>query len=216
MFPETGRGIAANVAVLPQSTIIEIPLKLCIRKANGVGTPLEPIVTPLTEYIGTVFMLMYETIRGSDSFYQPFLAYLPQETDVVDDWSDEELAEFQDSSIIRFVKEKVESLRGEFANIESLVKQHPQPRLNSSTLTFELFRWAWNMVGSRSFGFFEHGTTEGLGTFRPTLVPIADFLNHEEGAGGRWLDEADKVSILSGSETYFRGQQIYISYGART
>jgi hypothetical protein len=161
---------------------------------------------------GAVVVLLNEKLLNETSFYKPFVDYLQIEYDMVEEWSDAELNEFQDLKLVHEARSRINILRRDYGEAMQLIKRYGQKMPYLHGITQKLFNWAWHTVGTRSFGFFDKPEDS-----RPTLVPVADLINYNEKSAGAWRDGDGRVVVNSGFQDSFRqGDEIFISYGSET
>jgi len=155
---------------------------------------------------------MYEKLRGNDSFHAPFINYLPKFYDTVEMYSDAELDEFQSAPVKAAAKDRKTRMETELKQQLEWFQVHGRTKApffheRISNITFELYHWAWQTVGTRSFGFFDIP-----GRHKATMVPIADLFNHHEEAGGTWTDTSGRVEVFA-TQPWAAGQELKIGYG---
>ncbi|OMJ72639.1 hypothetical protein SteCoe_28864 [Stentor coeruleus] len=112
------------------------------------------------------FYITYEFIKEEKSFYYPYFMAVG-ESEMLMDWSEEELNELQDKFLIFESKKQEKMALYYYESLSRIFSQYtdffPQCTLLGP------FLWAYKLVTTRSFS---HG--EGL------VIPLADNLNHED------------------------------------
>jgi hypothetical protein len=130
----------------------------------------------------------------------------------VDTWPRLDLAEFQDETLTDECSRRVNSVRHDYAFLlEEIAAAGPSgaPLLHGK-VTFDLFHWALQTYATRSFGFFDIP-----GRTKPTIVPIADLLNHRVNCYGYWNDQNGRVAVHG--DLYFpKGSEVCIAYGPKS
>lgn len=142
------------------------------------------------EYFQLAFFLITELMKGKDSFYEPFISYLPEDIQTLYTYPDATkisstsertlLDEIQnlDDDIFDKIRQDREHLAECKSRFVSFITQH-LPALESQTgLDYSkaesLFDWAWMNVGTRCFG--THHFPSSI-----AMVPLIDLLNHHTG-----------------------------------
>ncbi|CAN6471136.1 unnamed protein product [Victoria cruziana] len=93
-------------------------------------------------------------------------------------------------------------IKKEFLSLISALKDFPEV---TGSLKLEKFVHAYGIVGSRAWD----ATKQGL-----SLIPFADFLNHDGCSEACLLSDDDKeVSEVIAEQNYAPGEEVLISYG---
>ena len=197
----SGRGLIARRSINDGDCLLDIPLSLCLTKAQArriLGYNVVP--TSTSEYIAIALLIMHETFMSkNESFWWPYLNILPTTEEVGPSftWTDEELALLEGSPALVATRSLQEKLRAEYIaltdhggifanNIEMfpgvdwspLSSPYSIQRGNiSNTCTgpfsFRNFLWAFTILFSRAI------RLDGLsGGDMIALVPYADLINH--------------------------------------
>ena len=119
------------------------------------------------DFLILVLFILYERNKGTQSFWHPYL-------DVVDPglpacyWDEAYLGKIDCPELrmnLESIKEKIES---DWSQLQKVILLYPDVFGNVSR---ELFVWAFQFVGSRSFGW---------GLPSTSLIPLADAFNHRD------------------------------------
>ena len=159
--------------------------------------------------------LMSERLRGSASFYAPYLEILPQEPDtpiVGTTWTHEALEACQDPQLVKRVGQRLGLMQSIFHQLRHICQETQVwttlPWLSQpDDFTFELFSWAWAIIQSRSFGRRLPYTA---------LVPFADCLNHGNVNMTYDYDHTRGVFTMTCGQALGKGAQVLNSYGRKS
>jgi hypothetical protein len=96
-------------------------------------------------------LLMYERLRGADSFWAPYINILPTTYDHTLTYTESELTQLQDP-FLHYITEGLNAeIKRDQEKILGNLRSYAIP--NFDNYTTDLFRWAWYTVGSRCFQF---------------------------------------------------------------
>jgi len=152
--------------------------------------------------------IMFEMVKGQESFYFPYLQILP-EPGSVSQWTDEQLQELENDELVFKAKNKITSLRNIYSrSIVKLCNDHPD-QLPLESYTYDRFLFAWYSVQARAFGKRLKWTA---------MVPFADCLNHSN-LQTKYDYDVDGNGFFrlfpSGANAYPCGTEVFNSYGRR-
>ncbi len=207
------RGAKAIETINTGEVMMEIPIKLMMSPVHAfadpvVGTCLKSSQDLLRGDVLLTVYIMYEILKGSDSFYEPFIAILPEPGSIVQ-WTEEELRALQDDSIAYRAHNRRKMLRTTYQkSIVALCERFPDV-FNVEQYTHDLFLFAWFCIQARAFGRRLPWTA---------LVPFADCLNHANVAT-KYDYNIDNNGIFrmmpTGTNSYQQGSEVFNSYGRR-
>lgn len=210
------RGTVAIDDIESGEVMLEIPLKLMIcpqncRASKRIGHVFAE--TSLFQYgeVGSDLIsvfLMHEKILGVESFWYPYIKMLPDPATICK-WSDAQLKELQDDSLVRTARTKRNRSRLRYLRLFNRLRNRFPEDFPEDTYTEDLFRWASLTVAARAFG-------RRLDYM--ALVPFADNLNHSNVQTKYDFDfEENGVFRLfpTGSNRYRKGHEVFNSYGRR-
>ena len=220
-FQDQGRGIIASKDVQAGQTVLSIPMKIMFSadriKASRDSVDKE-IVKLFTDDDDIVLAsLLYESFRGSESFFAPYLQLLPAYVPSLLYFSAEALVELQDPD---FEKEGIDMQASARASYFKFMTQVTTkwPKEAVDGLTFEQYLWGLSIVNSRGLRF------KG----KVHLVPFSDMFNyapHSEprrATNGEFfllhhkLDSNSKELIISSDRDQVAGGQLHEDYGDNT
>ena len=207
------RGAVATGNIATNEVMMEIPIKLMMSPLHAFKDPVVGALLHASKDIlrGDVLLtvyIMYEYLKGEESFYAPFLAILPEPGSIVQ-WSDSELAELQDTNITYRTKNRRKMLQVTYQrNVLGLSRRHPE-QFPEEDYTYDLFLFAWFCVQARAFGRRLPWTA---------LVPFADCLNHAN-VQTKYDYNIGNNGVFrmypTGSNAYPQGMEVFNSYGKR-
>jgi histone-lysine N-methyltransferase SETD3 len=157
----------------------------------------------------TLVWLIFET-SNENSPWKPYIDILPDAFPTHPlSWTPEELAEAAGTGLDTTTNAIRELLQKSFANLDEKLVQP-----NKSAFpgwSFERYLWAYQVVNSRSWA-----VTDADGTRDNVLVPLADMLNHQPGAGIGSLSEDKTYFVINATTSYTTGAQVFDNYGPKT
>ncbi|PON75365.1 Rubisco LSMT methyltransferase [Parasponia andersonii] len=198
-----GRALFASKTIRAGDCILRVPYHVQLAPDN---LPLE-IRALLTNEIGHVaklaIVVILEMKLGEDSDWAPYISRLPQLKEMHSTifWSENELKMIRQSSLYQETINKQSLIEKEFFSIRQAVERFPEI---SERITYKDFMHAYALVSSRAWG-----TTRG-----ESLIPFADFLNHDGNSRAVVLNDDDKLlSEVIADRDYIPGDQVLIRYG---
>ena len=118
--------------------------------------------------------VLFEAKKGEASEFYPYLRSLPGEPGTICDWSSEELEELWDHELVDKAEARNKFLEETYERIFFSERNNSNDVLSDRDwFDRKRFRYAWQIVQSRAFG---------RRLKESALVPLADLLNHSEGA----------------------------------
>ncbi|XP_062154393.1 ribulose-1,5 bisphosphate carboxylase/oxygenase large subunit N-methyltransferase, chloroplastic isoform X2 [Alnus glutinosa] len=148
-------------------------------------------------------VILVEQKLGQKSEWAPYISRLPQPGEMHNTifWSEGELEMIHQSSVYQETINQKSQIEKDFWVIKPALQRVPKLL---GDLTYEDFMHACALVGSRAWG-----STKGL-----SLIPFADFLNHDGASESIVLSDEDKqVSEVIADRNYGPGEQVLIRYG---
>ncbi|KAK9123680.1 hypothetical protein Sjap_013282 [Stephania japonica] len=198
-----GRSLFASTAIRAGDCILQVPFSVQL-------TPdmvLPEIDCLLGDDIGNVtrlaLVILVEQRLGQESEWAPYIRSLPRpgESHSTIFWSEEELEMVQQSSIYKETYNQLTQIEKEFVAIRPVLDCFPQ---YFDGISLSIFMHAYALVGSRAWG-----SPKGL-----SLVPFADFLNHDGVSEAVLLsNEGKQISEVIADRDYIDGEQVLIRYG---
>ena len=172
----TASGIRGAIAIEDINTnehMISIPARLMLSppiayKDPDIGLELRVCDDVLRgDLLMTVFCA-FELSKGTDSFYYPYLAILP-EPGTISEWIDNELYMLQDDKLALRAKRRRLSIKDSYVRTMTELNKRYPTKFTFDAITQERFLFAWYTLQARAFGRRLPWTA---------LVPFADCLNH--------------------------------------
>lgn len=159
------RAVFLKEAVPPGEHLLEIPLRALMTPEAARSAIRElgedEFFLKDDKITLAVFLYFERAVKGTQSFWHPYLASLPSRSFSVTEWSSEELNELQDDELVRKVLDRKAS--------EDAMFHECRKRLPNLITSREEFSWSLFIVESRAFG---------RRLPHLALVPLADALNH--------------------------------------
>jgi hypothetical protein len=199
-----------GASVKAGSIVLRVPLKLLVTTELARASPIGQLISRNTELGAQTVMAMYilqERLKGDKSFWQPWLACLPQRFDSLPMFfSASELACLQgcDDLLLKIQCQQKSMLEAyniimELQGIDKFVP-----------FSYEDFLWACTSVGTRVFSLCINNAKTSV------LAPLADMMNHSEQSGTTWAFDSQLESFtLTSHTTFFHGDAVYESYGPK-
>lgn len=183
------------------------------------------------------FYLMEQYILGAQSFWSPYLRSLPSLADVdeLQYEAEEDLVWIRGTNLEAAIVARTRKWFSQFEEANTFLRDLGWDSSRSGKYTYELFRWASTIFGSRSFTSTVLHDTPPADKARPSfgrgdpkhqlltklfserfavLLPLLDILNHKPLALVEWQARVDFVG-LQVDEDYASGQEVFNNYGPR-
>jgi len=209
----SGRGLLAYKSIQQNEKIIEIPENLVIKNDflwKSINEDVE-----LNEYDSLAIFLIQQRAAGEKSPWKAYLDVLPKEDDygLVFRWKVSDVFFLKGSKIIKaaiFLKEK---LFNQYYRIENQVFKKNPLMFPPSVFNIQSWEWALSVLFSRAI-FLQ--TIQKL-----TLVPYADFLNHNPFStsyiDAKEIPFSDTYEVAMYSDKpYGKFDQVFTTYGPKT
>ncbi|KAK9283295.1 hypothetical protein L1049_011532 [Liquidambar formosana] len=198
-----GRSLFASKAIQAGDCILRVPYSVQIAPDNA----LPEINSLLGDKVGNVaklaMVILVEQKMGQASEWAPYISRLPQPGEMHSTifWSEGELEMIRQSLAYQETLNQKAQIEKDFLAIRPVL--HRFPNFFEDT-TFKDFAHAYSVVGSRAWG-----SMKGL-----SMIPFADFLNHDGVSETDVLtDEDKKWSEVIADRNYAPGEQVLIRYG---
>ncbi|KEF57793.1 uncharacterized protein A1O9_05713 [Exophiala aquamarina CBS 119918] len=183
------------------------------------------------------FFLMEQLVLGDKSWWAPYISSLPTVEDVneLQFSEDSDLAWLEGTNLKGGYESQLNKWQQMYQHGLELLKRYQWPHAHDETYTWEAFRWAATIFGSRSF------TSQVLDDTLPAdqarlghrnkkdgpydlvklftdrfgvLLPLLDILNHKPGVQVEWLARFSFVG-LQVLQPYESGQELCNNYGPK-
>ncbi|ORY76590.1 hypothetical protein BCR37DRAFT_389315 [Protomyces lactucae-debilis] len=213
-FPETGRGLAATRTISPGETLLSIPFRHLINLktiAKSLGTDWKHSTCPAHAAIA-VHILHHRRLHENSSL-KHYIHSLPRAEDLQGiplTWETQECEYLPVSTQTKLAQQRL-LLSNHYSLAQVLISNTPvYADLN---LTFELFRWAWLIVNSRSI--YQQLSTQSTIDDNYTCAALVDMLNHAPSNVPHAKLLYDKSGLtVEAQSSYVEGEEVCISYGA--
>ncbi|XP_027366141.1 fructose-bisphosphate aldolase-lysine N-methyltransferase, chloroplastic [Abrus precatorius] len=198
-----GRSLFASKIIQTGDCILKVPYSVQITADN-----LLPEIRPfIGEEVGNIaklaIVILIEKKLGQDSEWYPYISCLPQQGELHNTifWNESELDMIRPSSVYLETIDQKSQIEKDFLAIKPVFECFLQ---SSGDFTYKDFMHACTLVGSRAWG-----STKGL-----SLIPFADFLNHDGVSEAIVMSDDDKqYSEVIADRDYAPGEQVLIRYG---
>ncbi|CAI5995236.1 unnamed protein product, partial [Closterium sp. NIES-64] len=160
--------------------------------------------------------LCREMVKGRESFWWPYLQFLPPSVGLPFFFKPETLMELDSPAFVQKISTHLNNYRSEYNRIA--------PHLRANTTFFE-YLWAVSIINSRAFGDQTRGNTvtvmvEGkeqevpLASGPLALVPIAELLDHEDMFQAQYDIQASQFEFIA-LMPFTKGAELFTSYGPK-
>ncbi|XP_059628212.1 ribulose-1,5 bisphosphate carboxylase/oxygenase large subunit N-methyltransferase, chloroplastic [Cornus florida] len=198
-----GRSLFASKSIEAGDCMLKVPYDVQIAQDN-----LIPEVNSLlSDEVGNVaklaIIILFEQKMGQHSEWAPYISRLPQPEEMYCTifWSEGELEMIQQSSVYRETNKRNTHIENQFLAAKPALDLFPGI---FGDVTFKDFKHAYALVESRAWR-----STKGV-----SLIPFADFLNHDGAAEAVLLsDDSKELSEVIADRNYAPGDQVMIRYG---
>lgn len=195
------RGLMTERDIYPGQDLITVPKQLVITKAVAISALDSQLISShnLTSHQMLAIFLVVEKSKGEGSTWYPYIQSLPQTYETPCFASKGEASCFPS-----FLK-RIDSTQRHL--IQRKYSQCRQSLVQTATMSFNDFRWAWITVNSR--GVYSPDGSDNL-----ALVPFLDMFNHspEVSVKAETLPNGS-YNIVNLNKTYRPGDQVMINYG---
>ncbi|KAJ4719777.1 fructose-bisphosphate aldolase-lysine N-methyltransferase, chloroplastic [Melia azedarach] len=198
-----GRSVFASQKLRTGDCILKVPFDVQLSQDN-----LRPKIKSLMgDEIGNVaklaIVILFEQKMGKDSEWAPYISRLPQAGEMHNTifWSEDELDMIRQSSLFQETVNKKAQIEMEFWAIKPALESFPEV---FNHIKLKDFMCAYALVESRAWR-----STKGV-----SLIPFADFLNHDGLSEAIVLNDEDKqLSEVIADRNYAPKEEVLIRYG---
>ncbi|CAN6471134.1 unnamed protein product [Victoria cruziana] len=195
---EHGRSLFASRFIEGGECILEIPHNAIT--PDKISPRYKSLLGDDVSNIGRLaLVLLSEEKLGWTSEWAPYIACLPRmgELHCTIFWNKQEMELLRSSSVFHESVQNRNCIKKEFLSLISALKDFPEV---TGSLKLEKFVHAYGIVGSRAWD----ATKQGL-----SLIPFADFLNHDGCSEACLLSDDDKeVSEVIAEQNYAPGEEV--------
>ncbi|KAK2405662.1 SET domain-containing protein [Trifolium repens] len=198
-----GNSLFASNSIQTGDCILQVPYTVQITPDN-----LPPQIRSLiSEDVGNIaklaIVLLIHKNLGQDSEWYPYISCLPPQAQMHNTifWNESELEMIRQSSVYQETIYQKSQIEKDYLAIRPVLKSFRQ---SFGDFTCKDFMHACAQVGSRAWG-----STKGL-----SLIPFADFLNHDGISEAIVMSDDNKqCSEVIADRDYVPGEQVLIRYG---
>ncbi|KAK9913356.1 hypothetical protein M0R45_037174 [Rubus argutus] len=198
-----GRSLFASKSIRAGDCILRVPYSVQLAPDNL----LPELKSLLGDQVGDVakvaIVILFEQKMGQDSEWAPYISRLPRPEQMHSTifWSEDELEMICQSSLYQETIDLRSLVEKEFLAIRTAFEHFPEM---FESITCKDFMHAYALVTSRAWG-----SRKGY-----SLIPFADFLNHDGTSESVVLSDDDKhFSEVIADRNYAPGEQVLIRYG---
>ncbi|XP_028126632.1 fructose-bisphosphate aldolase-lysine N-methyltransferase, chloroplastic isoform X1 [Camellia sinensis] len=198
-----GRSLLASKSIEPGDCMLKVPYNVQIASDNLLPEINSLLPDEVSNVATLAIVIIVEQKMGQHSEWAPFMSRLPQLGEMHNTifWSERELDMIRQSSVYQETIKKNVQIEKNFLAVKPAFGHFPE---FFDGITFDDFRHAYALVESRAWR-----STRGV-----SLIPFADFLNHDGAAEEVVLsDEDKKLSEVIADRNYSPGDQVLIRYG---
>ncbi|KAK0593099.1 hypothetical protein LWI29_030947 [Acer saccharum] len=198
-----GRSLFATRKIRAGDCILKVPYDAQLAPDN-----LLPEIKPwLGDEVGNVaklaIVILVEQKMGQDSDWAPYIRRLPLPGEMHNTifWSEDELNMIYQSSLYQETVVKKVQIEKEFLALKPALQHFPEL---FEGVTLKEFMHAHALVESRAWE-----STKGV-----SLIPFADFLNHDKVSEAIVIFDEDKqLSKVIADRNYAHSEEVFITYG---
>lgn len=226
-----------RIASCPMETTLSVLNALSISPFSNHGTQFPSAFLRQHETdtdILQFFYLMEQHVLGEASFWAPYIATLPdvQATGSLQFESEADMAWIQGTNLSTALVQQNARWRAQFEAGDAMLKSLAWPSAVENKYSFQLYRWAAIMFGSRSFTSNVLTDTAPADRARPmgrgepdnellstlfterfaVILPLLDILNHKPMAKVEWEARPTLVGLQM-QEKYTEGEELFNNYG---
>ncbi|KAF9597612.1 hypothetical protein IFM89_020091 [Coptis chinensis] len=198
-----GNSLFASKYIHAGDCILKVPFTVHLTSNNL----LPEVNSLLPDHVGHVarlaIVVLIEQIKGQESEWAPYISCLPKPGELHSAifWSEEELEMVRPSVLYEETIELKAQLEKEYLALRPALDQFPNL---FKDIKYEDFMHAFALVASRAWGSCKE----------VSLIPFADFLNHDGASREILLSDKDKqISEVIADRDYAPGKQILVRYG---
>ncbi|MCL7032579.1 hypothetical protein MKW94_024222 [Papaver nudicaule] len=198
-----GRSLFASKFVQYGDCLLKVPFDVQLTPENVLPEIRDLLDDTVGHIARLAIVLLVEQKLGQDSEWYPYMNNLPRKGELHCPvfWSKKELEMVQLSSVFKETINQHIQIEKEYRAIRPVLDRFPH---FFEEVIFEDYINACAVVGSRAWG-----SSKGL-----SLIPFADFLNHDGESDAILLgDEHKQVSEVIAGREYAPGEQVLIRYG---
>ncbi|KAB2598159.1 ribosomal N-lysine methyltransferase 4 [Pyrus ussuriensis x Pyrus communis] len=193
-----GTSLFASKSITAGDCVLKVPYSVQLTPDNLVPELKDLLSDGVGDAAKLATVVLFEQRMGNDSGWAPYIRWLPrpEEMHCTIFWSDDELELIRQSSVYQETINQRSQIKKEFLAIRTALKNFPEM---SKSITFMDFMHVYALVTSRAWG-----SMKGY-----SLIPFADFLNHDGTSESIVLSDNDKhISEVIADRNYAPGEQV--------
>ncbi|XP_052110615.1 uncharacterized protein LOC107467646 isoform X1 [Arachis duranensis] len=197
------RSLFASKAIKTGDCILKVPYRVQITADNLPAKIKSLISEEVANVAKLAVLLLIERKLGQGSQWNPYICRLPWQEELHNTifWNESELEMIHRSSVYWETINQKSQMERDFLAIRPIFECFSQ---SFGDITYKDFMYACTLVGSRAWG-----STNGL-----SLIPFADFVNHDGNSEAIVMSDDDKqLSEVISDRAYAPGEQVLIRYG---
>ncbi|XP_015877058.3 fructose-bisphosphate aldolase-lysine N-methyltransferase, chloroplastic isoform X2 [Ziziphus jujuba] len=198
-----GRTLFASDIIQAGDCILSVPYNVQL-SPDYLHPDINTLLNSEISYVAKLaIVVLVEQRLGQDSDWAPYISCLPQLDEMHNTifWSEDELEMIHQSSVYKETINQKSLIEKEFLAVRPAFERFPEV---FERITYKDFMHAYALVSSRAWG-----STKG-----ESLIPFADFLNHDGTSEAVVMSDEDKqLSEVIADRDYSPGEQVLIRYG---
>ena len=177
-FPPGYYGMQTSAEILPGEDILSAPNSAMLSMKLMNSPSLAPVYSSSPDLFSLpdrahedcriITYFLWQQSLGGDSFWQPYLSFLPKTVETIIDWTDADLAQLQDPDFEYDSKYRRDRDFQGNIYLGTVLQGFPE-LFKAEYLTIENINWVWKILCTRSYGRCVPYNS---------LIPIADLINH--------------------------------------
>ncbi|CAF0828611.1 unnamed protein product [Adineta ricciae] len=214
LFENYGFGLKARRSLSTNDCYLTIPLSLTITTDTIMNSPsLASLVTSdqLLRSMPNVALALFLLHEGSQSKWKPYIDVLPNEFNTPLYFNLDQLNRLKSSAVLCDVLMHIQRIARQYCYLHNLLKGQLALSKLAENFSYDAYRWAVSVVSTR-----QNNVLNDQGEPRLGLIPLMDFVNHQNGRECIHYDENLKQIECKAMKDVEKGEQIFMFYGRRT
>ncbi|UJR35822.1 hypothetical protein I4U23_028569 [Adineta vaga] len=213
-FENYGFGLKATKPLCTNECFLNVPLSLTITTDTiKSSSSLASLVTndQLLRSMPNVALALFLLHERSESKWKPYIDVLPNQFNTPLYFDLDQLNRLKSSAILCDVLMHIQRIARQYCYLHNLLKGQLSLSKLSENFSFDTYRWAVSVVSTR-----QNNVSNEQGEPRLGLIPVMDFLNHQNGQECIHYDENLKQIECKTMKDIEKDEQIFMFYGKRT
>ncbi|KAL9226997.1 hypothetical protein vseg_002746 [Gypsophila vaccaria] len=198
-----GRSLFACKNIQAGDCLLTVPFSVQVTPDNLLPEIKHMIPDEVGNIAKLAVVILIEQKKAQLSEWAPYISCLPRTDDMHSTifWNAQELEMIRRSSVYLETINQLAQMKNDFLALKPVLDSFPH---FFEDVSFENFRHAYGLVTSRAWG-----SSKGF-----SLIPFADFLNHDGNSKSFVLTDEDKqISEVIADRDYDLGEEVLIRYG---